>query len=64
MGGTAFIAASMYVHVHVSVSGEGECVCVCGGGCDCVGVGVIAWVRKGVCGGTVLIAAVMYVCWG
>ena len=30
------------------------CVCVCVsrwvGGCDCVGVGVIAWVRKGLCG--------------
>ena len=26
------------------------CVCVCGFGCDCVGVGVIAWVKKGVCG--------------
>ena len=38
---------------------DGVCLCgVCGeggvhvwvGGCDCVGVGVIAWVRKGVCG--------------
>ena len=39
--------------------GEGEGECVCGWGGDCVGVGVIvqvgvgviAWVRKGVCGG-------------
>ena len=36
-------------------------------GCDCVGVGVIVWVGVGGCGrecvgGTVLIAAVKYVC--
>ena len=39
------------------MAGEGGvcvCVCVCVsrwvGGCDCVGVGVIACVRKGLCG--------------
>ena len=36
----------MYVHVGVCLGKE---ECVCGGG-DCVGVGVLAWVRKGVCG--------------
>ena len=57
MGVTAFIAASKYLPIHVCVcrvgeKGEGECVCGCVwvGGCDYVGVGVIAWVRKGVCG--------------
>ena len=42
--------------VHVCVCGGegGVCVWMCGCGCDCVCVcvcvGVIAWVRKGVCG--------------
>ena len=52
MGGTALIAASKYVHVCVGEGreeGEGG-VRVWVGGCDCVDVGVIAWVRKGVCG--------------
>ena len=65
MGGTVLIAAVKYV----CVGGGGGSVrgSVCG--CDCVdvgvivwvGVGVIAWVRECV-GGSVLIAAVKYVC--
>ena len=46
VGEEALIAASKFVHMCV---GEGG-MCVCVGGCDCVVVGVIAWVRKGVCG--------------
>ena len=48
------IAAVKYVCEEVGGEGKGECVC--GGDCMgvgvivCVCVGVIAWVRKGVCG--------------
>ena len=57
MGGAALIAAVKYVCVWEE-KGEGG---VCVGVTVCVIVCVIAWVRKGVCSGVALIAAVKYV---